>query len=104
MLSKTPPAALSGLPEKAAAVARLLKEMANEKRLLILCGLLEQGEANVAELAEFAGLGQSPTSQHLARLREMKLVNARREGAAVYYSVADRKTATLMKTLKTLYC
>ena len=104
MLAKTPPAALDGLPEKAAGVAEILKELANEKRLLILCGLLEKGEVSVAELAEFAGLGQSAMSQHLARLRLMNVVKFRRDGSVLYYSVADRRIATLMKTLKALYC
>ncbi|MBG1233304.1 ArsR/SmtB family transcription factor [Aestuariivirga litoralis] len=104
MLTKTPLSAIGGLSEKAASVAEILKELANEKRLLILCGLLEKGEASVAELSEIAGLGQSAMSQHLARLRAMNMVKFRRNGAAVYYAVADRKLATLMKTLKTLYC
>ena len=60
---------LSGLPRKAAAVAGLLREIANEKRLLILCELAGLGEVTVADLAQRVGLGQSAVSQHLARMR-----------------------------------
>ena len=104
MLNKTPSPLLKGLSAKAAAVGDILKELANEKRLLILCGLLEKGEASVAELSEFADLGQSAMSQHLARLRASNMVKFRREGAVIYYAVADRRIGTLMKTLKNLYC
>lgn len=104
MLARNPKIHLEGLAGKAGEVAALLKELANEKRLLILCALLAQGESTVASLAQAANLGQSALSQHLARLRDKGLVSFRREGATLYYSVADAKITRVLKTLKTHYC
>ena len=89
---------------KAAGVANVLKELANEKRLLILCSLLDAREMNVAELAQASGLSQSALSQHLARLREQQVVCSRREGATMFYSVADGNVGRILKTLKSIYC
>jgi len=104
MLKSTPQSQLDDLARKAPIVAALLKELANEKRLLILCALLARGESTVANLAETVKLGQSALSQHLARLREKELVTFRREGATLFYSVADKKIGHLLKTLKNTYC
>jgi ArsR family transcriptional regulator, virulence genes transcriptional regulator len=104
MLARNPKIQLQGLASKAGEVAALLKELANEKRLLILCALLAQGESTVASLAQTANLGQSALSQHLARLRDKGLVSFRREGATLFYSVADAKITQVLKTLKTHYC
>jgi DNA-binding transcriptional ArsR family regulator len=64
----------SPMVEKAAAVAVLFRTLGNEKRLLVLCKLLEAGEATVSAIAESVGLGQSATSQHLAMMREEGLI------------------------------
>ena len=64
---------IEALRDSAHRASRLLKELANEQRLLILCKLLE-GECSVMPLAAHVGLAQSATSQHLARLREEGLV------------------------------
>jgi len=62
------------LERKAVAVADLLRALANERRLMILCRLVECGEANVSTLAEVVGLSQSALSQHLAKMRAEGLV------------------------------
>jgi ArsR family transcriptional regulator, virulence genes transcriptional regulator len=84
--------------------AGLLKELANEKRLLILCTLVDAREMSVAELADAVGLGQSALSQHLARMRECGMLRFRRDGTTLLYSVADGNVGRILKTLKSIYC
>lgn len=92
------------LAENAARVADLLKAVANESRLLVLCYLATEGELSVNTLVERVGLSQSALSQHLAKLREEHLVSTRREAQTIYYRIADAKIGTLMTTLHDLYC
>ena len=94
---------LEGMAEKAAIVADLLKGIANEKRLLVLCRLAE-GEATVTELAQTADLSQSATSQHLARMRAEGLIAFRRESQTIWYRIGDPRLTTLLDTLRRLYC
>ncbi len=104
MRDKNSTPALKGLPEMAGFVAAILKELSNEKRLLILCALIENKGLSVAELAEMVDLGQSALSQHLARLREQAIIDFRRDGATIHYFIADEKIGRILKTLKSLYC
>ena len=80
-----------------------LSAMANPKRLLILRVLVE-GEIAVGALANQVGLSQSALSQHLARLREDGLVAARREGVAVFYSIANPAALKVIGVLAEIYC
>lgn len=89
---------------RAAEVATVLGALSNERRLMILCKLVESGEASVGQLAETVGLGQSATSQHLARMREEGLVTTRREAQTIWYRVADPRIEALLGKLKDLYC
>ena len=82
---------------------RLLTAMANSKRLLILCNLLE-GEMNVGDLEARVGLAQSPLSQHLSKLRAWNFVKTRREGQQVYYSIASDEVRKVLTTLYDIYC
>ena len=91
------------LEEKAEEASRLLGAMANPRRLLILCNLLVR-EMNVTELGERAGLGQSPMSQHLSKLRALGLVTTRRDGQQVYYRLASDEVRRVLETLYGLYC
>lgn len=93
----------SQLQEQAGEAANFLKQIANEKRLLILCRLLE-GEATVGELCEMAGLSQSAMSQHLAKMRAEGLVSGRKEGLQVHYVIADPRCAGLLHYLKDEFC
>jgi ArsR family transcriptional regulator, virulence genes transcriptional regulator len=95
---------LADFEANASQAAAFLRELANERRLMILCQLLEQREMSVLMLADKVDLSQSALSQHLARLRETGLVRMRREGSTVYYSVADKSVARVLKTLKAIFC
>ncbi|HSR65685.1 MAG TPA: metalloregulator ArsR/SmtB family transcription factor [Xanthomonadaceae bacterium] len=83
--------------------ARLLKALGNEKRLQLLC-LLVEGERSVGELNARLDLSQSALSQHLALLREDGLVRARREAQVVYYSLAPGPAHRVLDTLHAVYC
>jgi DNA-binding transcriptional ArsR family regulator len=91
------------LEDRAEDASRLLDAMANPKRLLILCNLLEE-ELNVTDLSERVGLGQSPLSQHLSKLRAWGLVRARREGQQVRYSLASDAVRRVLETLYGIFC
>jgi ArsR family transcriptional regulator, virulence genes transcriptional regulator len=84
--------------------AGVLKSLSNEKRLMILCKLLENGEMSVLPLADQVGLGQSALSQHLARMRAEKIVDFRRNGQTLYYRVADPRVAKILTSLKSIFC
>jgi ArsR family transcriptional regulator, virulence genes transcriptional regulator len=92
------------LQAKAGEVAEILSALANDRRLLILCKLVEVGEATVGALAAEVGLSQSALSQHLARMREEGIVAFRREAQTVWYRIGDPRIETLLSTLHRLYC
>lgn len=98
------PLSMAEFAAQAAEVADLLKELANEKRLMILCSLIDEKHMTVTDLAAVVDLSQSALSQHLARLREQNIVSFKRVGASLYYSVADAKVGKILKTLKSIYC
>ena len=81
----------------------MLKAMASQPRLMILCELLE-GERTVTALQQAVGLRMSAMSQHLARLRADGLVSTRRESQTIHYSLASEPARTLIGTLHELYC
>ncbi len=83
--------------------ARLLKTLANEKRLMILC-LLVESERSVGELNARVELSQSALSQHLAVLREEGLVHTRRDAQSIYYSLAEGPAQHVIDTLHSIYC
>ncbi|WP_116135285.1 ArsR/SmtB family transcription factor [Trinickia diaoshuihuensis] len=91
------------LRESAAQCCALLKAMAHEDRLLLLCQLTS-GEHNVGELEASVGLRQPSLSQHLGVLREEGLVAARRDGKYIYYSLASHEVVRIMQTLSELFC
>jgi len=68
--------------------SEILKSMAHESRLIILCALSE-GDKSVSELEAILELRQPAVSQQLARLRGDRLVRTRREGKMIYYSLTD---------------
>lgn len=85
-------------------VADLLKAIGNPRRLMVMCKLVENGEMTVTELAANVGLSQSALSQHLARMRDEELVQFRRDGQTLFYSIADPRCETLLGTIYELYC
>jgi DNA-binding transcriptional ArsR family regulator len=84
--------------------ARLLKLLANEKRLVILCFLATCGEMPVGALAEALSLSQSALSQHLAKLRRDGLVQFRRESQTLHYRLADPRAVRVLVVLKEIFC
>lgn len=91
------------LKRNAMRAAELLKAMSNPFRLMILCHLAE-GEKSVGELERVVGLSQSALSQHLARLRQERIVAARRAGQTVFYSLSGKAATAVLETLYNLYC
>lgn len=83
--------------------ARLLKALGNEKRLLLLCLLVDR-EQSVGELNARVALSQSALSQHLALLREDGLVQTRRDGQTIYYSLVPGPAQRILDTLHGIYC
>ena len=92
------------LAQQSAQAAGLLRALANEQRLLILCHLSAAGELSVSALGDRMSLSQSALSQHLARLRDEGIVAFRREAQTLFYHIADQKAARLLGLLHELYC
>lgn len=87
----------------AAQAVALLKALGHEARLLLLCQL-SQGERSVGELEALLDIHQPTLSQQLAVLRAEGLVDTRREGKSIYYSVADPAALEVLAVLYRLYC
>lgn len=87
----------------AEAAARLLSTLSHPKRLMALCHLLD-GEMPVGRLAEKIGLAPATLSQHLARLRDLRLVETRREGQTILYRLASPELRAILETLYAVYC
>lgn len=94
---------LDDLRAAAGRAAEFLRLLANENRLAILCAL-EGGEMAVGDLAAELGTSQPNVSQHLAKLRALELVTARREGTSILYSLASRDAAAIIAVLQRRYC
>lgn len=91
------------MKQSAGEAAILLRTIANENRLIILCQL-SRSECSVGELNSLLPLSQSALSQHLARLRRDGLVSCRRKGTQVFYALMPGPAATLLETLYETYC
>lgn len=91
------------LRENARRASALLKAMGNERRLTVLCYLVEN-ERSVSELEALIGISQSALSQHLARLRRDGLVETRRAAQNIYYSVASGEVRELLESLHHILC
>ena len=87
----------------AAQAVGVLKLLANEDRLLLLCQL-SQGEMCVSDLESRLGIRQPTLSQQLGILRNQGVVNTRREGKNIYYSVASPELLEILGLLYRLYC
>ncbi|MBT8124647.1 MAG: metalloregulator ArsR/SmtB family transcription factor [Gammaproteobacteria bacterium] len=84
-------------------VAQILKTIAHEARLMILC-LLVKNEMTVSQINEFVELSQSALSQHLAVLRQHNLVQTRRESQTIYYRLADKDLSHIVTSLHDVFC
>ncbi len=103
MPERIDPQHITDLAAQAEEAAQLLAAMANPKRLLILCNLLER-ERSVSELSRIVGLEQSPLSQHLSKLRALGLVKTRRDGQTIFYRLASEAVTRVLATLYEIYC
>ena len=91
------------LDKMAREASDLLSAMANEKRLMILCHLMD-GEVAVNELAELVEMNQSALSQQLAKLRAVRMFDTRRSEQQVYYRLASEEVERVLQTLYGIYC
>lgn len=94
---------LHQMQQYAGEASALLKSMANELRLMILCQLSQQ-EMSVGDLAKVVPLSQSALSQHLGVLRRERLVKTRRKSQFVWYSLDSEEAMSIINTLYDLYC
>ena len=95
--------AMAAVAGHAGEAAALLKALANDQRLQVLCCLLE-GPQSVGAINERVSLSQSALSQHLAVLRAAGVVTTRREAQTVHYALADGPVLGIMRVLYGTYC
>lgn len=91
------------LQAAAGQACNLLKILANPDRLLLLCQMTQR-EYSVGELEAITGIRQPTLSQQLTVLRGEKLVNTRREGKQIFYSIASNEALAVLSVLYSLYC
>ncbi|GHV33674.1 transcriptional regulator [Spirochaetia bacterium] len=92
------------MEEKAKKIAELLKLLANENRLLVLCALIK-APMTVGKIAEFVpNITPSALSQHLTLLKTAGILESDKQAQNVTYSIADRRVAEVIATLKKYYC
>ncbi len=91
------------MADSAKAACDLLRGLAQETRLMILC-MLAEGEKSVGELEALLNLRQPTVSQQLARLRADRLVTTRRDGQTIYYALGSAEAHKVINVLYELYC
>jgi len=96
-------AGMAAVQEHAGEAAALLKALANDQRLLVLCSLLD-GPLSVGEINERVELSQSALSQHLAVLRTVRIVTTRRVSQTIYYALAEGPALKVMEVLYEAFC
>ena len=80
-----------------------LKALGHEGRLMILCHLATK-ERSVSELEQLLSQRQAAVSQQLARLRLERLVESRRDGKTIYYSLADGRVRQMVEAVYDIFC
>ena len=91
------------MASRAGEVATLLKTLSHPARLMIVCTLVE-GSYSVGELEEKLDLHQPHLSQHLTVLRGSGIVETRRDGKQIFYSLTEEKAAQLVAALYDIFC
>jgi ArsR family transcriptional regulator len=102
-MTKNPTIRPERLRQAAGQAVGALKVLANEDRLLLLCQL-SQGEMSVSELEQTLDIRQPTLSQQLGVLRAEGVVDTRRDGKRIFYSVADPNAMRVLELLYNLYC
>ena len=103
MVSAKKSSSLEIMERNASKAEAMLKLLANAKRLMILCHLIK-GEKSVGQLSDLVGLSQSALSQHLAKMRDLKIVDADKQGQMVYYKISNHEVEAILSTLYLIYC
>ena len=91
------------MKKQAREASGVLKAIANETRLLILCTIIED-DFTVNQLAEITGSAQSAVSQHLKILSEQKIVSSRRIGKKIIYKITDPRVKAILVLMHALFC
>jgi DNA-binding transcriptional ArsR family regulator len=89
--------------DRAKQASDFLKALSHESRLLILC-ILSKGEKSVTDLEQILSMRQSAVSQQLARLRLDGLVETKRDGKTIYYSLANDDVRRILDSLYEVFC
>lgn len=89
--------------ENARKATAFMKALAHEGRLMILCHLAS-GEKSVTELEDLLSARQAAVSQQLARLRLEGVVDFRRDGKAIYYSLSDPRARRMIEMVYDMFC
>ena len=100
----TPAVDIADFEANALEVAGILRALGNERRLMILCKLVEAGEMTVGALVDAVGLSQSALSQHLARMRDENILTFRRDSQTLWYRIKDPRIEQFMAELHRLFC
>lgn len=95
---------VEALKASASKASALLKSLSHSDRLLLLCQIVGSGESCVRDLEQSTGIKQPSLSQQLGVLRENGLVNTRREGRQIYYSIASEDALAVMQVLYQRFC
>ena len=96
-------AEIDRMMQSACDASNFLKAISHEGRLMILCHL-STGEKSVTELEELLSARQAAVSQQLSRLRAEGLVEPRRDGKTIYYSLTDRRAVQILEVVYELFC
>ena len=86
-------------PELFIELAEILKALAHPQRLCIVKSLCEKGTLNVGDMQHCLGEAQATVSQHLSRLKAAKIIEGRREGTSIYYSISDDRVRSILNTI-----
>jgi len=79
--------------------AELLKVVAHPVRLALVKFMIENGPLNVTSLYEEFGMPQSTVSQHLSKLKSVKVISGIRKGLEIYYEVKDKRVETILDAI-----
>ncbi len=92
------------MEEQAKKIAELLKLLANEHRLLILCALIK-GQLTVGEIYQYTpAITASALSQHLNQMKTAGILASEKQGMNVIYRIQDERVIALIETIKKQYC
>lgn len=94
---------LDSMRASASRTCSMLKTLSNPDRLLLLCQI-SRGERCVSDLEETLDIHQPTLSQQLGVLRDEGLVNTRRDGKRIYYSMASEEALAVMQVLYDQFC